>query len=68
MAFDKKLLEIIACPVCKGKLMFTEKSDKPALVCRFDRLVYPLNEGIPVLIEEQAEAISLDELDMLKKG
>lgn len=68
MAFDKKLLDIIACPVCKGKLLYTEKTPEPALVCRYDRLVYALNDGIPVLLEEQATAISLDELEALKEG
>ena len=68
MAFDKKLLEIIACPVCKGKLMYSENAQAPGLVCRFDRLVYPINDGIPVLLEEKAVAISLDELDALKIG
>lgn len=71
MAFDKKLLEIIACPVCKGKLMYSEYQNEPGLVCRYDRLVYPINDGIPVLLEEKATAISLDELDeldVLKKG
>lgn len=68
MAFDKKLLEIIACPVCKGKLMYCENNATPSLVCRYDRLVYPINDGIPVLLEEKATAISLDELEALKKG
>ena len=68
MAFDKKLLEIIACPVCKGKLMYTESNNEPGLVCRYERLVYPINNGIPVLLEEKATAISLEELEALKKG
>ena len=51
MALDIKLLDIIACPVCKGKLHYQPQSDKAAheLICRFDRLAYPLEEGIPVL-------------------
>ncbi|GGF56368.1 Trm112 family protein [Alteromonas lipolytica] len=67
MAFDKKLLEIVACPVCKGKLIYTEQ-EEPGLVCRFDRLVYPINDGIPVLLEERATSISLEQLEAIKKG
>lgn len=53
MAFDPKLLEIIACPVCKGKLDYNKAEQQ--LVCQFDKLVYPINDGIPVLLEEQAK-------------
>jgi uncharacterized protein YbaR (Trm112 family) len=52
MAFDVKLLEIIACPVCKGKLDFNRNDN--VLICEFDKLVYPINDSIPVLLEEQA--------------
>ncbi|HBY38608.1 MAG: Trm112 family protein [Pseudomonadota bacterium] len=68
MAFDRKLLDVIACPVCKGKLLFAQHNDADALVCRFDRLVYPLKDGIPVLLEEQASSITLEQLEALKKG
>ncbi|QIZ75990.1 Trm112 family protein [Ferrimonas lipolytica] len=52
MAFDHKLLEIIACPVCKGKLEYDR--DGQRLICRADRLVYSIDEGIPVLLEDRA--------------
>lgn len=55
MAFDRKLLEIIACPVCKGKLEFNQQQD--VLICNFDKLVYPINDSIPVLLEEQATVL-----------
>lgn len=61
MAFDKKLLEVLACPVCKGKLVLNE--DNIQLVCRFDRLAYEIKDGIPVLIESKAISLSLDEVD-----
>ncbi|MFC3095473.1 Trm112 family protein [Alteromonas sediminis] len=64
MAFDKQLLSILACPVCKGQLVLTQQPE--SLVCRFDRLRFPIKEGIPVLIEEQAESLSLEELESLK--
>ena len=60
MAFDKKLLEVLACPVCKGKLVLSE--DNTQLICRFDRLAFDIKDGIPVLIESKATALSLDEV------
>lgn len=52
MAFDKKLLEIVACPVCKGKLEYLK--DEQLLVCKADKLAYPIEDGIPVLLENRA--------------
>jgi uncharacterized protein YbaR (Trm112 family) len=59
---DKKLMEILVCPVCKGKLLFKEKE----LICKFDRLAYPIRDGIPVMLEDEARAISLEEKDALR--
>lgn len=64
MPFDTKLLEILACPVCKGKL--TPTKNKDALVCRFDRLRFPIIDSIPVLIETEAQSISNEELSELE--
>ncbi|MCW8092158.1 Trm112 family protein [Alteromonas sp. ASW11-130] len=64
MAFDKKLLDVIACPVCKGKLILLH--DGHSLVCRFDRLQYAIQDGIPVLIDDKAKQLSLDELEAIK--
>lgn len=56
---DSKLLDILVCPVCKGKLYF----DKQALelICRVDRLAYPIHEEIPVMLEEEARKLAADE-------
>lgn len=59
MSFDIKLMEILACPVCKGKLEYDK--DAQELICRFDRLAYAIDKGIPVLLEGQARRISDDE-------
>lgn len=56
---DHRLLEIVACPVCKGKLAFDK--EKQELVCKLNRLAYPIKEGIPVLLEPEARNISMDE-------
>ncbi len=62
MALDHKLLEIVACPVCKGKLNYDK--DKAELVCRADRLAYPIQDDIPVLLESRARTLSLEELPL----
>ncbi len=62
---DKKLLEILACPVCKGDLIVLANNSE--LVCRIDKLAFPIREGIPVMIENEARKISLEEYDALPK-
>lgn len=56
---DKKLLEILACPVCKGELLFDRTQQE--LICRFDRLAYPIVDDIPVMIQKKARPWSPDE-------
>lgn len=58
MAFDVKLMEILACPVCKGKLDLDKENQQ--LVCKFDRVAYPIEQDIPVLLETEAKSIELD--------
>lgn len=60
MAIDKELLDILACPKCKGELKLTEKED--GLVCAKCRLLYEIRDEIPVMLID--EAIPLD--DQLK--
>ena len=52
---DKKLLEILACPVCKGPLEY--EKDQNEIVCKADALAYPIREGIPVMLENEARDI-----------
>lgn len=52
---DKTLLELLVCPVCKGKLVYD--FEKKELVCRFDKLAYPVRNEIPVMIAEEARKI-----------
>lgn len=58
---DKKLLAMLACPLCKGALLLKQEE----LICRFDRLAYPIRDGIPVMLEQEARSITLDEKDAL---
>ncbi|HDR1022038.1 TPA: Trm112 family protein [Pasteurella multocida] len=53
---DSKLLEIVACPMCHGRL--TLDQNKQHLVCQFDKVAYAINQGIPVLLAEQAIPLS----------
>jgi uncharacterized protein YbaR (Trm112 family) len=56
---DHRLLEIIACPVCNGKLYYSQ--DKQELICKLDSLAYPVREGIPVLLEVEARPLTEEE-------
>jgi uncharacterized protein YbaR (Trm112 family) len=57
---DPKLLDILACPVCKGKLIYMKPEQE--LVCKLDRLAYPVRDGIPVMLEDRARRISENEV------
>ena len=56
---DSKLLDILACPLCKGPL--TWHRDAEQLVCRVDRLAFPVRDGIPVMLEEEARKLAGDD-------
>jgi uncharacterized protein YbaR (Trm112 family) len=56
MAFDVKLMEILACPVCKGKLDYNKEQQE--LICKFDRLAYAIEAGIPVLLESEVRRLT----------
>lgn len=60
---DKKLLEILVCPVTKGPLIYDK--DKQELISKSARLAYPIRDGIPVMLEEEARALSPEELENL---
>lgn len=56
---DHRLLEIIACPVCNGKLWYNP--GKTRACCKLDNLAFPLRDGIPVLLETEARVLTADE-------
>jgi len=60
---DKKLLELLVCPVTKGSLIYHPQSQE--LLSRSARLAYPVRDGIPVLLEVEARTLSDEELDKL---
>ncbi len=63
---DKKLLEILVCPLCKGELIY--RKEEKELICKADRLAYPIRDAIPVMLENEARRISLEEYDALAKA
>ena len=52
---DKKLLEILVCPSCKGPLEYDRKAEE--LICKPDRLAFPIRDDIPVMLEEDAREL-----------
>ena len=56
---DTRLLEILACPICKGPLQFHREG--ALLVCRADRLAFPIRDGVPVMLEDEARVLNPDD-------
>lgn len=56
---DPKLLDILVCPLCKGPLV--HHREPAVLVCRADRLAFPIRDGIPVMLEEDAQTLASDD-------
>lgn len=62
---DKKLLDILACPLCKSSLVY--KQDAQELLCKADGLAFPVKDGIPVMLEDDARTLSDDEIAALRQ-
>jgi uncharacterized protein YbaR (Trm112 family) len=56
---DDRLLDILACPICKGPLKFQRAAE--VLVCRAERLAFPLVDGVPMMLEEDARSLNPDD-------
>ena len=56
---DPKLLDILVCPLCKGPLLY--RKPEAELVCKADKLAYPIRDGIPVMLESEARQVKSDE-------
>lgn len=52
---DPKLLEILVCPLCKGPLLFRRETQE--LICKADRLAFPIRDGIPVMLVDEARRL-----------
>ena len=62
---DKKLLEILVCPVTKGPLIYD--AAKQELLSRAARLAYPIRDDIPIMLEEEARELSEEEVERLSR-
>ncbi|WP_455205803.1 Trm112 family protein [Kaarinaea lacus] len=56
---DRKLLEILVCPICKGPLVYKQEAQE--LICKGDRLAFPIKDDIPVMLEEEARQLPAEE-------
>jgi hypothetical protein len=61
---DRRLLDILVCPVTKGPLIYDK--DKNELISRAARLAYPIRDGIPVMLEDEARVLTEEEVEKLR--
>ena len=64
--FNRKLLELLVCPVSKAPLVYRSESEE--LWCRASGLAYAITDGIPVLVAEEARELSTEERETLREG
>lgn len=62
---DNKLLDILVCPICKSSLIYDKARQE--LICKPDRLAFPIRDDIPVMLEDEARVLSHEELEALAK-
>lgn len=60
---NRKILEILVCPVCKGPLV--HRRNERELVCRADRLAFPIVDEVPVMLADEARAVPPEELEKI---
>ncbi|PID49113.1 MAG: tetraacyldisaccharide 4'-kinase [Proteobacteria bacterium] len=60
---DKKLLDILVCPVTKGKLIYDKRAQE--LISKSARLAYPIRQGMPIMLEEEARSLTQEEVEKL---
>jgi uncharacterized protein YbaR (Trm112 family) len=60
-SMDKRLLELLVCPICKGPLRASGSGATMELICRPDRLAYGVRDGIPVMLPEEARVLGADD-------
>ena len=56
---DARLLDILVCPICKGPLVYRKAESE--LICKGDRLAYPIRDDIPVMLEDEARKLDPSE-------
>ena len=61
---DAKLLEILVCPLCKSPLIYRKTEQE--LICKADRLAFPIQDDIPVMLADEARKLSPEEIERLR--
>jgi uncharacterized protein len=59
MSLDLKILDVIACPICKGKLQYDKNAQ--VLICKFNKIAFPVKDGVPIMLVHQAKPIRQDD-------
>ena len=60
---DAKLLEILVCPLCKSPLIYRKAAQE--LICKADRLAFLIQDGIPVMLADEARTLTVEETEKL---
>ncbi len=61
---DAKLLEILVCPLCKSPLVYRKTEQE--LICKADRLAFPIQDDIPIMLADEARKLSPEEIERLR--
>jgi len=56
---DKRILDVLVCPLCKSPVHYDEH--KQELICKADRLAFPVRDGMPIMLEDQARELDPNE-------
>lgn len=57
---EKSVLNVLVCPLCKSPLIYDR--DNQRMICKADKLAYPIKDGVPVMLVEEAKSLSLEEV------
>ena len=60
---NQKIIDILACPLCKSPLIYQQTAQE--LICKADRLAFPIRDDVPVMLENEARELSEEELEAL---
>ncbi len=58
MTLKPKILDVIACPLCKGKLLYDKNLQ--VLICKFNKVSFPIKDGVPMVAAQDAKSITED--------
>ena len=63
---NPNILDVIACPICKGKLCYDKNAEQ--LICKFHKVAFPIKNGIPIMLIEEATPIEIKSIKSQKRG